>query len=284
MTKFLKLLSITTLSTPLIMISCSQHVPLITSKVEIDRIQLENNFIKTDPLFDLSSIDKFVNNFNENPQNYFISPTNVPSDTVVPFIKANTEHFVIDNQTKKPIMSAQSVPNVTLPSFKTIKFTFKLKPEYQSLIVSPIDFPDSFKSSTFSMQFRTELPILNSESRKIEIEWIHNFFKKLNITYINSDIEKEMKAKTHQEMTPLIQNKMQFEKIFKFEIPFPNSKITGWMFEVKAESAPELVGFPEDSIKLTFTLSNALFTGNNVLTPEETNVELDYSGYKVPKV
>ena len=284
MAKILSLLSIVALSTPLIMISCSQGVETKESNIEIDRTKLESNFIKTNQTFGVESIDQFVVAFNKAPQNYFVSPINTPLSSVTPFITANVEHFMVDDKTKKPIMSAESIPNIVLPSFKTVKFTFKLKPEYQPLIISPIDFPKPYEFSTFSMQFRSELPEINGPSRKNEIDWIQTFFKTdNNVVYISKEIEKDTESKIPQDVVLLITDKSKFESIFEFNIPFPNKTITGWDFEVSA-SIPPNDDFPKDSITLNFKLLNSLFTGDNALTSEESTVSFVLSGFKVPKV
>lgn len=281
MLKVLKLLSITSLSAPLILISCSQNVQPEISTISIDREKLEQNFAKgigeNNSTFTPESIKAFISDFNTNPQNYFIAL--VPaSSTAIPFITANLNSFLKNES--KPIISAEISSN--LPSFRSIKFSYKLDSKYKPKVIitnSPSSVLEPLETYAFSMDFRVLIPKINTAERKAEIDWIKTFFNKTSINYASLDIKKATLAKTPTQIAKEITNRIEFEKIFKMIVPFPNKLITGWDYTVSTIVNPDLA----NSVKFIFTLSNHLFVGADVLTSEESTINLIVEGFAKEK-
>ena len=233
-----------------------------------------------DTTFTPDSIVALISNFNQTPENYFLS-SSTPIEGVIPFIDSDITNFqedVLDPLNSKLSFKLELVPTPTLPSFQTIKFIFDLKTTHtpEVLIVeSPTSSLEPLKSEVFSMDFRTLLPIgteaVTVEERALEIAWIRKFVEKSFFKYISNDIGKAFKAKTATEASSLILDKAGFDAIFEEIVAFPSVSVTGWSYEVVAEPSVE-----PNSITINFTLSNPLFTD---LTPEETKSFFEIQGF-----
>lgn len=283
MLKVLKLLSIASISIPLVLVSCSQNIQSKTSTIGIDRSELEKNFAKatTEPTFTTSQIEKFIMDFNENPENYFITQTPAnSSSTIFPFITADINSFSenkINETISKPNIRIEKSSNTT-PSFETIKFIFELKPEYKPEIIimeSPTVTLNPLDTDAFSMDFRVMIPAINTEQRTLEINWIKGFFAKSFIKFISEEIKEQTYAKTATTFASEITNKTEFEKVFQMSIPFPSQIVTGWEYDVKAMANPN----SNTSVILEFSLTNNLFTGESSLTVEESTTHLILDGF-----
>ncbi|MGL6124932.1 MAG: hypothetical protein ACRC1F_00370 [Metamycoplasmataceae bacterium] len=286
MAKILRLLSIASISisVPLILVSCSSGVTVETSVIQIDRVELEKNFPKTasNIEFNTHSVDKFITDFNDNPQNYFKSSV-VTSNSAVPFITAKIESFSenkINDTFSKPKISAEKISNI--PSFITVKFTFELKREFKPEVViqeAPGVTLDPLETSVFSMDFRILTPTIGSAERPIEIDWIKGFFAENFFSYLSEKIKRETRAKTPRQITNEIVDRNEFEKVFRMNIAFPSESVTGWNYDVVAKINPQ----SSTSVIFEFTLTNSVFKDANALTPEEAKVELIVNGFTEEK-
>ncbi|MGL5617694.1 MAG: hypothetical protein ACRCWU_01410 [Metamycoplasmataceae bacterium] len=269
MSKVLKLFSITSISvTPLLMISCSQSSEAQISNIKINRIELEKNLVKNDDsTFTKQSFDSFINDFNNNPQNYFLSNTNI-LNTSTPFINANINSFAEVGDLKKPNIKVEKVTDMS--SFETIKFTFELKKDYKPEIViedSPSVSQTILKTNVFSMTFRVLIPEKDTPERQEEIQWIHSFFHANFFLYISAEIKTATEAKTATQIIGEITNKTEFEKVFTRKVDFPY--ILGWDYSVMATIDPD----DTKAVIMKFSLSNSLFVGTNALTLEEASAQ-----------
>ncbi|MGL4251948.1 MAG: hypothetical protein ACRDCJ_02530 [Metamycoplasmataceae bacterium] len=270
MSKVLKLLSVASIATtPLLMVACSQNNPIVVSNIKINRMELEDNFVQNpDSTFTAQSFDDFIKDFNLNPENYFTSNTNT-SNNATPFITADINSFAEIGDAKKPNIKVETTSSI--PSFKTIKFTFELKNDYKPQVIiedSPTVSQPALETKAFSMSFRILIPEKDTSERQEEIDWIHSFFNTNFFLYINTEIKAETEAKTAAQIVSEITNKTEFEKVFIRKVEFPYL-ISSWDYDVMATPDPDNA----KAVIMKFSLSNPLFVGSNALTPEEESAQ-----------